>query len=377
MKKKNKNIAYLSENALNAICPYFTMFPLEYPMRKLYPHRREQSIVMDPFCGRGTTLFAARRLKMKAWGVDVSPIAVAVAKAKLAQCSKESVMDLAGRLIGSVSPVDIPETPFFEAAYHRDTLKELCALREGLMGLEAETEEAVVLKAAALGCLHGPLSKHVEKAGYLSNQMPRTYAAKPDYAVRFWKDRELLPRKVSTLEVINRKIERLEGLDSSSGNSVWQVVQGDARSQDAYPEECRGFSVVVTSPPYYGMKTYVQDQWLRNWFLGGPPSVDYSGGVQLDHGGQEAFAMSLAKVWDNMAQLGSDGLNMYVRFGVIPSATVDPKALFRASLEASKSDWKVVSIRSAKTAAEGKRQAGQMRASSKAAVEYDFRVRRL
>jgi hypothetical protein len=26
---------------------------------------------------------------------------------------------------------------------------------------------------------------------------------------------------------------------------------------------------IITSPPHYGMRTYLPDQWLRNWFLGG------------------------------------------------------------------------------------------------------------
>jgi SAM-dependent methyltransferase len=117
MAKKKGRMAYLPENALNAICPYFTMFPLEYPIQKLKKHRKQQPVVMDPFCGRGTTLFAARKLKMKAWGIDTSPIAVAIAKAKLARCTKESAIMLAEELIGSVAPFDIPDTPFFRAAY--------------------------------------------------------------------------------------------------------------------------------------------------------------------------------------------------------------------------------------------------------------------
>lgn len=77
------------------------------------------------------------------------------------------------------------------------------------------------------------------------------------------------------------------------------------------------------------MRTYVQDQWLRNWFLGGGDTIDYSAGPQLDHGGQQAFATSLGKVWKNIANSAesSDSLHMYVRFGVIPSALVDAKTL--------------------------------------------------
>ncbi|MBU2752440.1 site-specific DNA-methyltransferase [Acidithiobacillus thiooxidans] len=66
-------LAYAKENALNAICPYFTMFPLEYPNRVLAKHRKEKAVVLDPFCGRGTTLFSARKFGFSAWGIDSSP----------------------------------------------------------------------------------------------------------------------------------------------------------------------------------------------------------------------------------------------------------------------------------------------------------------
>jgi hypothetical protein len=38
------------------------------------------------------------------------------------------------------------------------------------------------------------------------------------------------------------------------------------------------------SPPYYGRRTYIPDQWLRNWFLGGSSNVEYSNDLQLAHG---------------------------------------------------------------------------------------------
>jgi DNA modification methylase len=79
----SRKLAYEPRYALNAICPYFTMFPLEYPLRVLKKHRVDMPVVMDPFCGRGTTLFAARTLGLASRGIDSSPVAVAIARAKL------------------------------------------------------------------------------------------------------------------------------------------------------------------------------------------------------------------------------------------------------------------------------------------------------
>jgi len=373
----NVALAYSKENALNAICPYFTMFPLEYPLRVLKKHKKDNPVVLDPFCGRGTTLFAARNLGMSAWGIDSSPVAVAIAKAKLASCDIDDPIALAEALIASTDPIEIPKSPFFKHAYHPQTLRDLCKLREALLVLPKGSDASVILRAAALGCLHGPLPKDLANAGYFSNQMPRTYASKPDYAVRYWKEKGLKAPKLDVITVLRRKIARLTGLSFTSPNSILQVFQGDSQEADTYDAINAKPSLVITSPPYYGMRTYVQDQWLRNWFLGGPSEIDYAAGPQLNHGGKDVFAKSLGSVWRNTSSISSDRLEMYVRFGIIPSAAVNVKEIFKNSLEESGNKWRLVSVRAAASADAGKRQADQMKTDSAAAVEFDFHVERI
>lgn len=372
----NRPLAYERVNALNAICPYFTMFPLEYPLRVLAKHRREVASVIDPFCGRGTTLFAARKLGLKSRGIDASPIAVAIAKAKLARVDTKAVIGLAEEYISRFWRSAVPDTEFFAHAYAPDVLKKICALREGLMTDNAQDDNAVILRAAMLGCLHGPMNKVPGQWSYFSNQMPRTYSSKPDYSVRYWKTNRLRPPSVDVLGVLRRKLERLDdGLMPSAGRTT-MARQGDSRLASSLPSSWRDFSVVVTSPPYYGMRTYVEDQWLRNWFLGGPDNVEYGNQNQLAHTGQDTFAKSLGQVWRNMARSNADSLDMYIRFGIIPSSKVNVKELVYSSLEESGINWRVVSVRQASTAAEGKRQADHMAARSEASLEYDFHVKR-
>lgn len=365
-------------NALNAICPYYTMFPLEYPLKTLLKYKKLQPIVLDPFCGRGTTLFAARKMQLTAWGIDSSPIAVAIAKAKLASYDIGEVLNLARKTIQSCVPREIPDTPFFRDAYHQSTLRDLCALREGLLQTELETDSSVMLTATILGCLHGPINKTIENAAYFSNQMPRTYASKPDYAVKYWQKNGFVAPQVNVLNVIERKLNRLADTPKTETNDFKQVLLGDSQQYETFTRVPSDISVVITSPPYYGMRTYVQDQWLRNWFLGGPSMIDYASGTQLHHGGQVAFAESLGSVWRNIADSSTNDLHMHVRFGIIPSAKVDAKKLFVSSLEASQAKWRIVSTRSAKSSEAGKRQADQMKSGAPAAaIEYDFHVVRV
>lgn len=364
-------LAYNPSYALNAICPYFTMFPLEYPLRVLKRHRATKPGVMDPFCGRGTTLFAARSLGLESWGIDTSPVAVAIARAKLSNAAVEDVLSLAQLLIAGFKGASVPRGAFFSAAYHRQTLRDICALRAGLLG-GVDTDESVMLRAAVLGCLHGPLLTS-GGSSYFSNQMPRTFAPKPDYAVEFWKKRGLIAPKLDVLQVLERKLKLIAASRQLLPADFGNVIEGNSTLKGSLPAT-PNFSVVVTSPPYYGMRTYVQDQWLRNWFLGGPEVVDYSAGPQLEHNGPQAFAESLGKVWANMATSHAESLDLYVRFGVIPSAKVDAKQVMCASIEASGAPLRLVSSRNASSAHSGKRQAEQMKADSGACDEYDFHI---
>ena len=127
---------------------------------------------------------------------------------------------------------------------------------------------SALLRAAALGCLHGPRSKDPSKAGYFSNQMPRTFAPKPNYSVTYWRENALKPPQVSVLRVLRRKLERISDLDAPTVDSFARVLCADAREARPY-RQLEDHLLVITSPPYYGMRTYIQDQWLRHWFLGG------------------------------------------------------------------------------------------------------------
>lgn len=352
------------------------MFPLEYPLRVLRVHRKDRPIIMDPFCGRGTTLFAARQLGLAARGIDSSPVAVAIARAKLCRVDTDATLKLARSYIDANQVGEVPTSEFFEHAFAPSVLRQVCAIRGGLLMVKRDTDATVLLRATMLGCLHGPTSKRPEAQSYFSNQMPRTFAAKPDYSVRYWKDKGLKPPDMHVMAVLSRKLSRLSSSKPPESVSLADARLGDSRFAKSLPVAKRNFSVVVTSPPYYGMRTYVEDQWLRNWFLGGSDHVKYGVTEQLRHTGKDMFAESLGAVWRNMARTRADDLHMYIRFGIIPSAKVDPKELIRSSLESSGIPWRIVSTREAATAASGRRQAKQMSAASAAANEYDFHVYR-
>jgi hypothetical protein len=306
---------------------------------------------------------------LRSYGLDTSPIAVAIARAKLASAQWEKVIALAENLVAR-TPQAVPDNPFFKRAFSKKTLMEVCSLREGLLDENKITNESAILRAAALGCLHGPLPEGEGTPSYFSNQMPRTFASKPDYSLKYWREREMLPPDASVVEVLTKKLKRIADLNTDSPSHIQNIKCLDARKASSFGK-INGPIVVVTSPPYYGMRTYVQDQWLRMWFLGGDEEIDYSNHNQLCHGGHERFIEDLSKVWGIIGRRAQNEAHLYVRFGSIPSAKSDARKILKDSLEAAGS-WKLISVRNAQTSHVGKRQADYMGGESEPTTEFDF-----
>lgn len=354
--------------ALNGICPYFTMFPLDFPYTILSLYAKPGEWIIDPFCGRGTTNYASRVLGLPSIGIDSNPVAVALSQAKLANTSPVLIMQVARRVLDEVPvPGEIPEGEFWEWAFHQDVLRILCRLRAGLLR-DCHSDSRKALRAIILGALHGPRQK--QRPSYLSNQSQRTYAPKPRYAVNYWKAHGLVPQPVDVLDVVRVRAQRYYATETTK--AVGRIVAGDSRNRSIYAHLAKehAFQWVITSPPYYGLNTYLPDQWLRSWFLGGPAHVDYSTVGQISHASQEAFALQLREVWQNVGSTCAPGARMVVRFGAINDRKVDPIRLLENSLR--NTGWVITDIQSAASASRGRRQARHFSSLEKGALEeYD------
>lgn len=352
--------------ALNGICPYFTMFPLDFPLNILKLRAQEGDFVLDPFCGRGTTNFAARLCGLQSLGVDSSPVAAAITASKLATATVDGILAEARRILVERDARNIPAGEFWQWAFHPAVLDALCRFREAFLD-DCSTDARIALRGIILGALHGPKQKTF--SSYFSNQCPRTYAPKPAYATRFWQGRGLVPEPVDVLAVIARRAKRYYGRSSDITGAVRLADSRRIEALQPDTPEAR-FDWVITSPPYYGMRTYIPDQWLRNWFVGGPDAVDYTNHAQVVHSSPEDFAADLHQVWRNAENVCAEDAKMVIRFGGISDRRADPLDLIRRSLD--DSSWHITMISKAGSAMEGKRQADAfLRKKSKPMTEYD------
>jgi hypothetical protein len=87
-------------------------------------------IVLDPYCGSGTVLVEAAVLNRLALGIDLNPLAILIASAKIKPLSEVSLAHLKARMEACVRRLD-PEAslPLFSGGAQADT-----------MGLNGETD---------------------------------------------------------------------------------------------------------------------------------------------------------------------------------------------------------------------------------------------
>jgi hypothetical protein len=166
--------------------------------------------------------------------------------------------------------------------FRSHVLDPVCRIREGL--LNRRSSAAVLLRTVMLGALHGPRAKSALEASYFSNKMPRTFAANPTTPSASGNGSDGSPR-VDLLAIIKKRTTRVLSTPLQSARTLPADVQcADSRSAASFSRLEGKITHLVTSPPYYGLRTYSQDQWLREWFLGGPTTVNYRKGPGLDHG---------------------------------------------------------------------------------------------
>jgi len=360
-------------NRFHSLCPYFAMFPESFVETWVNRLTKPCQVVLDPFCGRGTTPFQSVLMGRRAIGCDTNPVAYCISRAKTQYISAAAIRRRVTQLELDFAPEEweplrrrMPE--FFRMAFSATTLRQLLFLRGQLAWQQNRSD--CMIAALLLGALHGESKK---SASYLSNQMPRTISTKPDYSVRFWRKHGYKAPRRDAFELLRRLISfRYE---SSLPNGKAEIFNGDMRNLPTVLGTRRRIGCVITSPPYFDVTNFEEDQWLRLWFLGGPTRPT-QGRVSRDdrHGDAGKYWAFIADMWRMLGRIVCSRADVVVRLG---TSRGDAKRLPALLGECGKFAQRKVSLVSKQVSPLRKRQTDSFRpGSSGCRVEVDchFRV---
>jgi len=164
---------------------------------------------------------------------------------------------------------------------------------------------------------------HGKRSDSLSNQMRQTKAMAPKYAIKWWTERRLKPPNVQPVDFLKKKFRwrYAMGIPKSKKSKAYL---GDSTSVLARlkgkltTHGLRRPSLLLTSPPYFGITNYHYDQWLRLWLLGGPPTDrrklnPYSGKNRGKFANRGAYSRLLTTVFQRASKLLKPDCFVYVR----------------------------------------------------------------
>lgn len=305
-------------NRLHALCPYFAMFPETFVAEHLATLTHEGDHVFDPFSGRGTTALQSLLMERHATAVDINPVAFCVTGAKVQAPDLHSVTEEINELSRNYTAADRTRLnleysmlpPFYHRAFHEDTLNQLLFLR-GILNWRHDSVHRFI-SAMTLGILHGEMGR---SRRYLSNQMPRTISPKPAYSLRYWEARNLWPEKKDVFRNLTQ--EATLRLSGDLPNLRGHAVLADARESSRRLASLVGkVGAIITSPPYFNVTNFEEDQWLRLWFLGHEPRVTIRQISKDDrYENKQAYWSFLADVWHGLALLPRPGAVLVCRIG--------------------------------------------------------------
>ncbi|HFE7652125.1 DNA methyltransferase [Acinetobacter baumannii] len=274
--KELENIDWSFPNLSNTGLHSFHWYPATYvaaiPGTIISKVTECGDIVLDPFCGSGTTGVEAIRLNRRFIGIDTNPVAILISEAKIKYPEINSLLTELDNIINKTDPLNAlaevvrehPNKDELLSWYHPKTMEELNYILTLILNIKDRLIQRSFL--AVFSSILKNCSSQGKHWGWVCDNVK----PKPDEII--YKDANLI--FINSVKAFidasnftfneckyhNHEITR-EAIRSKS-----QLLNGSCID---YLQEMSSESIdaIVTSPPYYGVADYVKSQRLSYlWF---------------------------------------------------------------------------------------------------------------
>jgi hypothetical protein len=302
-----------ARHRFHALCPYFAMFPESFAEKWIHQLTKPSDLVVDPFCGRGTTPFQSLLMGRRAEANDISPVAFCITRAKTnaptlgALRARLTILEKAwGAVDESIDIGDLPT--FYSWAFAPKTLRQLVFLRETPRWRNSNVDGMIA--PLTLGSLHGESER---SRSYLSAQMPRTIATKPEYSVRWWRAKGFVAPDRDVFALLRARAAYRYATGVPEGRAT--VHHGDMRELPRTALGDHPAVLAITSPPYLDTTDFEEDQWLRAWVLGGSALPQRTAGGDHRHRSEDRYWQLIAEAWRTLGHIVGDKGHVVIRIG--------------------------------------------------------------
>jgi SAM-dependent methyltransferase len=251
-------------HSLHPSIPYPDSFNPDLPAYFIRKYTKRGEVVLDPFCGSGTTALESVLQGRIAYASDISHLAYRLTTAKL-QPADITEVTLRLQKANLRRPINLDVyRERFAAFYDVDTFREIANLRAFLH--DQYDRVARFVEVMALSLLHG------HSAGYFSvYSFPQISLTSQEQEVINLKRRQTPDYRAVVPRILRKTASSLR----DGCPSIFRVLDKSNRvsvtdARDLSYIESGTVSLVVTAPPVPGAKDFTSELWLRYWFSQAP-----------------------------------------------------------------------------------------------------------
>ena len=232
------------------------------------------AVVLDPFCGSGTTLVESLVASRSAVGLDINPLAALIARVKTTPVEASSLLATVSQVVQEARALDVQsvQEPRLFYWYHESSLQDLLRLRHAISTVESPKERDLLL--VALSLVARDISLANPRVSVPVRLRPEAYPARHEL-------RKKMTDRLESIESIDvfsafehsaklteRRVGSLASVPAGVRASVHVVDTRElARATGDVPAAI-SVDTVITSPPYLGAQKYIRASSLNLLCLG-------------------------------------------------------------------------------------------------------------
>lgn len=256
----SNDVAYCTHNIHKYPAKFIPHVP-RWGLKK-YQLEGKTNIILDPFCGSGTTLVESMLLGHHAYGIDIDPLSRLISKVKTTRIEDKRLLSLRDEVITKVNNkkngLFKPSIPTLHHWFNKENTEKLSIIRDVI----EEYKEDKDLYDFLIICM----SSIIRRASNADNQSQKTYVShtnpkEPEDAFQlFFKNLTIYTERIISLS---------NSAPSGAEATVFEdCINSTSFAKYWYKTVNEEADIVITSPPYIKAVDYIYNQMAELFWIG-------------------------------------------------------------------------------------------------------------